>query len=165
MPCPAAWVQTLAAYHYRVSSAATLGLCSGRQPPTVGAEINQLEGGQRLAMQLVRGLPYMGRLRQFNIFPLERRCLQAGIILAFKSFKSEADLRPSDFFLRPTRVWLRGHTYRLLQGPSRLWRRRGMYAVKYWNRLPVPLVLSPSVPTFKKKLDRQLSEILPAVPV
>ncbi len=119
---------------------------------TVGAESNQLEGGQRLAMRLVRDLPYMERLRQLNIFPLERKCLRDSLILAFKSFKSEADLSPSDFFLRPTRVWLRWHTYRLLQGPSRLRRRSGMYAVKYWNRLPVPLALSPSVPIFKKKV-------------
>ncbi len=34
---------------------------------------------------------------------------------------------------------LRGHTYRLLQGPSRLRRRSGAFSVrivKYWNRLP-----------------------------
>ncbi len=102
-------------------------------------------------MQLVRDLPYMERLRQLNIFPLERRCLRTGLILAFKSFESEADLSPSDFFLRPTRVCLRWHTHRLLQGPSRLRRKRGMYAVKYWNRLPVPLVLSPSVSIYKKE--------------
>ncbi len=42
-------------------------------------------------------------------------------------------------FLRPPRAGLRGHTYHLLQGPSRLRRRSGAFfvrIVKYWNRLP-----------------------------
>ncbi len=63
---------------------------------------------------------------------------------------------------------LRGHTYRLLQGPSRLRRRSGTFSfrvLKYWNRLPAHLVLSPSVSIFKKQLGRQRSEIYPAAPV
>ncbi len=78
------------------------------------------------------------------------------------------DLNPSEFFLRPPRAGLRGHTYRLLQGPSRLRRRSGAFSVrilKFWNRLPAHLVFSPSVSIFKKQLDRQWSEIFPAAPV
>ncbi len=86
------------------------------------------------------------------------RRLRPDLTLAFKIFKGEAHLNPSDFFTRPPRAGLRGHTCRLLQGPSRLRRRSGAFLVwfvKYWNRLPAPLALSPSVPIFKKQLDRQ----------
>ncbi len=123
------------------------------------------------ATRLVRGLrymPYEERLRQLNLFSLERRRLRGDIMLAFKMFKGEADLNPSDFFLRPARAGLRGHTYRLLQGPSRLRRRSGAFSarvVNYWNRLPAPLVLSPSVSIFKKQLDRQWPETIPITPV
>ncbi len=65
-------------------------------------------------------------------------------------------------------VSLRGHTYRLLQGPSRLRRRSSAFSVrvvKYWNRLPAHLVLAPSVSIFKKQLERHWFEIFPAAPV
>ncbi len=139
--------------------------------PTMRADINLLERAQPFATRLVRGLrqvPYGARLRQLNLFSLERRRLRTDLILAFKIFKGEVDLNLTDFFLRPPRAGLRGHTHRLLQGPSRLRRRSGAFSVrvvKYWNRLPVHLILSPSVPIFKKQLDRQWSEIFPAAPV
>ncbi len=139
--------------------------------PKLGADINQLERVQRLATRLVRGLRhvlYEERLRQLNLVSLERRCLRADRILAFKLFKGKADLNPPDFFIRPPQAGLREHTYRLLQGPNRLRRRSGSFSVrvvKYWNRLPAHLVLSPSVSIFTKQLDRHWSEIVPAAPV
>ncbi len=64
--------------------------------PTLRADKNQLERVQRLATLLVRGLshvPYEERLRQLNLFSLERRRLRADLILAFKIFKGEVDLK------------------------------------------------------------------------
>ncbi len=119
----------------------------------------------------MRGLShvtYDGRLRQLNLFSPERRRLRANLILALKIFKGKVDLNQSDFFLRPPRAGLRGHTFRLLQGPRRLRRRIGAFSirvVKYWNRLPAHLVLAPSVSIFKKQLDRHWFEIFPAAPV
>ncbi len=113
-------------------------------------------------------MPNEEKLHQLNIFSLERRRLRADLILAFNIFKGEVELNQSDFFLRPPPAGLRGHTYRLLQGPSHLRRRSGAFSVrivKFRNRLPAPLVLSPSVSIFKKQLDRRWSVIFPAVPV
>ncbi len=81
--------------------------------PTLRADVNQLKRVQRLATRLVRGLrhmPYVKRLRQFN-FSLERRRLRADLILAFKIFKGEVDLNPSDFFHRPPPAGLLRHSY------------------------------------------------------
>ncbi len=112
-------------------------------------------------------MPCEERLRQLNLFSLERKRIRADLILDFKIFKGEVDPNPSDFFLRPPRAGLRGHTYRLLQGPSRLRRRSAAFSVrivKFWNRLPAHLVLAPSVSIFKKQLDRHWSEIPPIAP-
>ncbi len=82
---------------------------------TLRADINQLERVQRLATRLVgvlRHVPYEERLRQLNLFSLDRRRLRADVILAFS--KEEVDLYPSEFFPHPPRAGLRGHTYRLL---------------------------------------------------
>ncbi len=132
--------------------------------PALRADINQLERVQRLATRLVSGLrhvQYEERLRQLNLFSLERRRLRDDLILAFKIFKGEVDPNPSEFFPCPPRAGL-------LQGPSRLRRRSGAFSVrivKFWNRLPAHLVLSPSISIFKKQLDRHWSEIFPAAPV
>ncbi len=50
-------------------------------------------------------MPYEERLRQLNLFSQERRGLRADLILAFKILKREVDRYPSDFFLRPPRVF------------------------------------------------------------
>ncbi len=139
--------------------------------PTLRADKNQLERVQRLTTRLVRGhrhVPYEERLRQVKHFSLERRRLRADLTLAFKIFKGEVDLYPSESFLRPPQAGLRAHTYRFLQGPSRFRRRSGAFSVrmvKYWSRLPAHLELAPSVSIFKKQLDRHWFEIFPAAPV
>ncbi len=71
-----------------------------------------------------------------------------------KIFKSEVDLSPSDFFLCKFRHAQRGHTYRLLQEPSRLRRRNGA--------LPVRVV---TVWTVCLRLNRNLSCRICVIPV
>ncbi len=93
-------------------------------------------------------MPYEERLREPNLFSLERRRLRADFVLPFKIFIGQVDLNPSKFVLRPPRAGPRGRTFRLLQGPGRLLRRRGAFSVrvvKCWNGLPAPLVLPLSV--------------------
>ncbi len=111
--------------------------------PNPIASINHLGRVQRLATRRVRGprhVPYEERLRQLNLFSLERRCLRADLTMAFNIFKVEIDLRP---------LWpgLREHTYILLQGPSPLRRRSGasdVRVVKYWNIMQPSIFMSTS---------------------
>ncbi len=109
------------------------------------------EWAQRLATRLVRGLrhvPYEGRRHHLNLFSLESDTSER------TSSWPEVDLYPSDFFLRPTPAGLRGHTYRLLQGPSPFRRRSVAFSarvVTFWNRFPAPLVMSLSMSVFNKR--------------
>ncbi len=117
-----------------------LGYAMEASAATLRADINQLERVQRLTTRSRKGL------RQLNLLLLEHIRLWADLIPAFTIFKGDVYLNPSEFFLRPPRAGLRGHTYRLLQGPSRLRRRSGAFSVwvvKYWNILLTYLVLSP----------------------
>ncbi len=93
-------------------SAATPGVCNGS--PDIASWRGFNASGRPPSW------PYEERLRKLNLFSLERRRLRADLILAFKIFKGDVDLNPSDLFLRPPREGLRGHTYCFLQSPDRL---------------------------------------------
>ncbi len=109
-------------------------------------------------MRGLRHVPCEERLRQ--LLSLERRRLRADPILAFKNFKGEVDINPPEFFLRTPRAGLRWHTYRLLQGPSRLFCPGGEILEQTSS--------TPSLGTFRiylqKQLDRHWFEIFPATP-
>ncbi len=103
-------------------------------------------------MRGLRHVPYEERFRQLNLFTLERRRPRAELILAFKHFQGEVDLSPSAFSIRPSR-------FRRKTGAF------SVHVVKYWNRFPTPLVLSPSVSVFKKQLNRQWPKVVPEAPI
>ncbi len=50
--------------------------------PTLRVDINQLERVQCFAAHLIRLVPYEERLRQLNLFSLERRHLRVDLFLA-----------------------------------------------------------------------------------
>ncbi len=148
-------------------TAAKPRVCNGTNAPTLRADINQLERVQRLAARQVRGprhVPYEERLRQFNLFSLERRRLRAELILTSNIFKGEVDLNPPDYFLRPPRAGLLGHTCQLLQEPSHFrclsWSCREKLEQITGNSSLVTLSVY-----LQKQLDRQWSEIFPSAPV
>ncbi len=72
--------------------------------------------------------------------PLSLKCirLQVDHILSFKILISVNNLSRTNFVLRQLHTVLRGHAYRLLQGPSQFRRRSSMFSVcvmNHWNRL------------------------------
>ncbi len=76
------------------------------------------------------------------------------------------DLDPSLFLIPPVRPGLRGHPFKVLQGPSRRLRRKSSFSIRgiiYWTRLPTPIVTAPSVNSFKRQLDPTWEELFPEV--
>ncbi len=96
-------------------------------------------------------LPYEEILQRLSLHFLQRRRLRADLITAFKVFTGLLDIDPNLFFLPPAGRGLRGHLYKVLQCANHS--RNGGSAfsvrvVKYWNKLPVSIVTSPSVNVF-----------------
>ncbi len=106
--------------------------------PNFVADADCLERIQRLATRLVkafRRLPYEERLRRLGLHSLNRRRLRG-------------DLRrigPQPLF----------YPEKVLQGCSQHLQRKSSFStrvVKYWNRLPTPIVTAPFVNSFKRRL-------------
>ncbi len=73
--------------------------CRGLYCSTVRPHLEYAVEANSSNMKTARGLrhvPYEERLRQLNLFSLERRCLRAKHILALKIFKDEINPRPFD---------------------------------------------------------------------
>ncbi len=118
--------------------------------PTLRADTNQLGRVLRLATRLVWGLrhvPYEERHRQLNLFSLVG--LWADLTIAFKIFKGEVDLKPSDSV--PSRGTRAPVSIAARSKPSSTQDRcLFVRVVKCWNRLPASVVLPSSVSIFKK---------------
>ncbi|BHF69825.1 hypothetical protein SprV_0301287200 [Sparganum proliferum] len=120
-----------------------------------------LEKVQRRATKLVRGyknLPYETRLSNLNLFPLDYRQLRGDLIQTFRMLRrQDCCLASGDFFQLATTTSLRGHPLKLRVTGARLDARRSFFShrvVKAWNALPVDVVMSSSVNSFKRKLDQ-----------
>ncbi len=107
--------------------------------PNFVADADCLERIQRLATRLVkafRRLPYEERLRRLGLHFSNWRRLRG-------------DLRrigPQPLFFAA----------KVLQGRSQYLRRKSSFStrvVKYWNRLPTPIVTAPFVNSFRRQLD------------
>ncbi len=84
----------------------------------------------------LRHVPYEERIRQPNLFSLERRRLRADLILAIKVLKDDINLSPPEFPLHSHRTGLRGLAYIILQGPSGLRRRSSAFSVRVVKPIP-----------------------------
>ncbi len=92
--------------------------------------------------------------------------LYAGVV--YKMFSRGSDLDTTSFFIPPVRPALRGHPFKVLQVPCRQLRRKSSFStrvVKYWNRLPTPIVTAPSVNSFKRQFDSAWEEVFAEVPL
>ncbi len=104
----------------------------------------------------MRELPYEDRLRRLNIFSLERRRLRGNLILAYDKFHGRLDLPQAEFFDAPAERDLRGHDFKLRHRSFHLLRRKAAFPVRLatsWNKLPMEIVNSATLDTFKRLLD------------
>ena len=141
-------------------------LCPVLGPPTqeghgtVGA--GPKEGHKNDQRTLGEHLPYEERLRQLQLFSLEKRRLQGDRIAAFQYLHRAYRKAGGGLFIRTCSDRTRGNV-KLEEGRFRWDVRKKFFTVRvvrHWNRLLSKVVGAPSLEIFKAKLDGALSSLV-----
>ena len=127
--------------------------------------INILEAVQRRATKLVPGLKhlsYSDRLKNLNMFSVERRFIRGDMIEIYKMLKGQVSLNFNEFFTLADDSRCRGHSYKIKKNYCRLDVRKNFFSqrvVKLWNDLPQEVLDSSSLNVFKGRLDGYMNSI------
>jgi len=101
----------------------------------------------------------LDRLRELEIFSLEKRRFWGDLRVAFQYLKKAGE----GFFRRACSNRTRGSGLKLEEGRFRLDIRNKLFTVrivKHWNRLPSKTVNAPSLAAFKVRLDESVSNLV-----
>lgn len=141
-----------------------LEYCVQAWSPHYRKDIEMLEKVQRRATKLINGfdrLDYESRLRELDMFSLERRYKRGDMIEVYKIFNGMDDLCFEDFFELDL-GGRRGHSKKLKTKKSRLDVRRYSFSVRVvdlWNKLSEETVSSETLDCFKRLLDRDMDKM------
>ena len=125
-----------------------------------------LEQVQRRATKMIRGLVHLSyeeRLRELDLFSLEKRRLWGDLTVAFQYLKGAYKQEGEQLFTRVYSDRTRGNGFKPRQGRFSLDIRRKFFTqsvVKHWNRLSKEVVDAPSLEAFKARLDVALGSLV-----
>jgi len=125
-----------------------------------------LEWVQRRATKIIlwlEHLSYDDRLRELGLFSLEKRRLWGDLTAAFQYLKGAYRKDGGNLFSKACCNRTRGNDFKLGESRFRLDMRRKVFTlrvVKHWSRLPREVVETPSLETFKARLDGALSNLI-----
>ena len=122
-------------------------------------DIDALEQVKHSATKLVKSLstlPYEDRLVSLQLQSLYCRRQRGDLIEAFKILNGFMNVQIGTTFTLSTTQLTRGHPFKLFKNRSNLELRRHYFTnrvVNLWNSLPSHVVCSPTVNSFKSRLD------------
>uniref|UniRef100_K7EX00 Reverse transcriptase domain-containing protein n=1 Tax=Pelodiscus sinensis TaxID=13735 RepID=K7EX00_PELSI len=134
--------------------------------PHFKKDAEKLERVQRRATRMIKGLENMtheGRLKELDLFSLEKRRLTGDMIAVFRYLKGCHKKMGENLFILASEDRTRSTGLKLQQGRFRLDIRKKFLTVRvvrHWNKLPREVVESPSVEIFKSRLDKCLSGVV-----
>ncbi|KGL79756.1 hypothetical protein N309_06821, partial [Tinamus guttatus] len=130
--------------------------------PQYKRDVELLERVQRRATRMIRGLkhlPYEERLRELDLFSLEKRRLRGDLIRVYKYLKGGSEEDAAGLFSVVATNRTRGKSHKLKHQKFHRNLGKNFLAVRVtepWNRLPREVVESPSLEIFKTRLDATL---------
>ncbi len=113
------------------------------------------------------GLSYEDRLRRLNPFTIERWLLRGDLILDFNLFQGRLNVPLDEMFEAPAERNLRRPDFQLRPRRFHLPRRKAAFSVrlpKHLKKLPLKVVIAPSVEAFKRLFDSNRASIFPPLP-
>ena len=125
-------------------------------------DINMLEAVQRRATKMIpelRNKSYSERPKALNMFSFEYRLLRGDLIEVFKIFKGIDKVDYSNMFKFGDNIRNRGHFLKLDKPRCNIDIRKYFFSnrvVDEWNSLPVAVIGSTTVDSFKSSLDKHL---------
>ncbi|GAB0181674.1 hypothetical protein GRJ2_000632700 [Grus japonensis] len=134
--------------------------------PQYRRDMELLEQVQRRATKMIgrlEHLSYEDRLRELELFSLEKRRLQGDLIAALQYLKGAYKKSGEGLFTRACRDRTRGNGFKLKEGRFSLDIRKKFFTVRvvrHWHRLPREAVDVPSLEVFKARLDGALGNVV-----
>ncbi len=132
--------------------------------PFLRKDIKVLEDVQRRATKLVgcvRNLPYDERLKRLGLMSLEERRVRGDLIETYKIITGKENIKSETFF-EIDQDGRRGHKWKLKKPRVKSRIRQNFYSqrvINTWNRLPGNVVECDTVPTLKKRLDKNWCKV------
>jgi len=129
-------------------------------------DTDMLEWLQRRAMKMIRGLEYLSyehRLRDLELFSLEKTRLWGDLLAAFQYLKGAYRKHGEGLFTRVHSDRTQGNGCKLKEDRFRLDIRKKFFtmrAVKHWHMLPSEAVDAPSLAVFMARLNGTLSNLI-----
>ena len=144
---------------YKTYARPHLDYCSQIWSPHLKKDINLIEGVQRRATKLVKGLrnlSYEERLVSVGLTTLKFRRTRGDLIETFKIMKNIDKVDSTQFFSLSNNPHLRGHSLKLFKARVKFTVRQNWFSqrvIDLWNKLLQSVIDAPSVNSFKNRLD------------
>ena len=143
-----------------------LDYCSSLRNVGYLGDSQLLESVQRRWTKQVTDLAnveYHERLQTLELFSIRGRLLRAELIKCWKAFQCSGDVNLISIFSLVAEVGTRGHHLKLSVPAFATELRRRFLSVRVvstWNRLPIEIIDSTSLHTFKSRLSNILGDLL-----